>query len=218
MDLRLHNKVIVVTGSTEGPGLDIIRILIDEGAILAIIEKNIYDVNRFAQEGATTDGNLILVGAELKDAAECKNAIQIIIQKFGHIDGLINNPGFDEGLECGSQSFFLKNLQNNLVNYYLVTHFALPYLIRSKGVIINISAGSKNTIHDTADFAAAGGGVNALTREWAVELLKYGIRVNNIVVTGPAAEIADPVAFFLSEKSSHTTGQLIQVSNEYILK
>lgn len=213
MDLRLNNKVIVVTGSTEGPGLDIIRTLIDEGAILAIIGKNINDNYRFAPESRLVEGNLIWAGAELKDEAECKNAIQKVIQKFGHIDCLINNPGFHEGLGQGSDDFFLEYLKNNLINYYLVTHFALPYLIKSRGSILNISTGMKYTGLDTADLAATAGGVNALTREWAVELLKYGIRVNNIIVTGPAAEIADSVAFFLSEKSSHTTGQLIRVSN-----
>jgi L-fucose dehydrogenase len=218
MDLRLDNKVIVVTGSTGGPGLDIIRTLIDEGAILAIIRKNIDDDFRFALEGRSANENLIMIRAELMDATECKNAIQMIIQKFGRIDGLINNPDFYEDLEQDGYDFFLENLQNNLVNYYLVTHFALPYLIKSRGTILNVSAGRKSAGHETADLAAAVGGVNALTREWAVELLKYGIRVNNIVVTGPDAEIADSVAFFLSEKSSHTTGQLIRVSNEYVLK
>ncbi len=218
MDLHLNNKVIVVTGSTGGPDLDILRILIDEGAMLAIIGKNIHDDYRFGKEVEFTDRNLIMVRTELKDADECKNAIQIVIRKFGRIDGLINNPGFYEGLGNGGHDLFLENLQNNLVNYYLVTHFALPYLIKYKGAIINISTGINYTGHDIADLAATGGGVNALTREWAVELLKYGIRVNNIVVTGPATGIADSVAFLLSEKSSHTTGQLIRVSNEYILK
>ncbi len=218
MDLRLNNKVIVVTGSTRGPAEDIIRILIEEGAKLAIIGKNVQEVYQPARESEYPDGKMILIEAELKDTAACKNAIQTIIQKFGRIDGLVNNAVVHEGLARDNQGSFLEILQINLVNYYLATHFALPYLIKSKGAIINISAEIEYTGHDTEDLAATGGGINALTREWAVELLKYGIRVNNIIITGSATEIACPVAFLLSEKSSHTTGQLIRVSNEYILK
>ncbi len=218
MDLRLNNKVFIVTGSVSGHGIDVIRILFNEGANLAIIGKNLKGVQKFSQESELHNRNLILIEAELKDPAECNNAIQSIIQKFGQIDGLVNNPDEPEGSGRNNQNSFLENLRNNLVNYYLVTHFSLPYLIKSKGAIINISAGMKDVVYDSEEFAATGGGINALTREWAVELLKYGIRVNNIIVTGSDAEIANSVAFLLSEKSSHTTGQLIRVSNEYILK
>lgn len=218
MDLSLNNKVIVVTGNTRGFAEDIFRILIDEGAKLAIIGRNVQEIYQLAGESELPHGKMILVDAELKDEAACKNAIQTIIQKFGCIDGLVNNPVVHEGLAQDGNGSFLEILQKNLVKYYLVTHFALPYLIKSKGTIINISAGTEYTAHDAEDLAATDGGVNALTREWAVELLKYQIRVNSIIMTGSAAEIASPVAFLLSEKSSHTTGQLIRVSNKYIFK
>ncbi len=73
---------------------------------------------------------------------------------------------------------FMKSLHNNLVHYYQMAHFALSYLKKSKGAIVNISSKTAETGQgNTSAYAAANGGRNALTREWAVELLKYGIRV-----------------------------------------
>ena len=64
-----------------------------------------------------------------------------------------------------------------------MAHFALPALIKTKGSIVNITSKTAETGQgNTSAYAAANGGRNALTREWAVELLKYAIRVNAIVV------------------------------------
>ena len=145
----------------------------------------------------------------------------------------------------------MRSLHRNLVHYYLMAHHALPSLIESKGSIVNISSKTAETGQgNTSAYAAANGGRNALTREWAVELLKFGIRVNAIIVaesytplyenwintfpdpqkklqsitakiplekrmTTPE-EIANMVAFLLSDKSSHTTGQLIHVDGGYV--
>src|SRR5580692_1992193 len=64
-----------------------------------------------------------------------------------------------------------------------MAHYALPELKKSKGDILNITSKTADTGQgNTSAYAASNGGRNALTREWAVELLKYGIRVNAIVV------------------------------------
>ena len=127
----------------------------------------------------------------------------------------------------------------------------MPYLKDAKGAIVNIGSKTAETGQGkTSAYAAANGGRNAFTREWAVELLKYGIRVNAVIVaecftplyerwiqTLPnpeeklkeitakiplenrmttAEEIANAVAFLLSERSSHTTGQLVHVDGGYV--
>jgi L-fucose dehydrogenase len=155
------------------------------------------------------------------------------------------------GLEKGSYAAFMQSLHRNLVHYYLLAHHALPALKASRGAIVNIGSKTAETGQGgTSAYAAANGGRNALTREWAVELLKYGIRVNAIIVaecwtplyekwiktlSDPAAklaeivkkiplenrmttaeEIANMAAFLLSERSSHTTGQLIHVDGGYV--
>jgi L-fucose dehydrogenase len=97
---------------------------------------------------------------------------------------LVNNAGLNDkvGLENGSPREFVQSLGRNLVHYYCMAHYALPYLKEAKGCILNVSSKTAVTGQGgTSGYASSKGGVMALTREWAVELLPYGIRVNTII-------------------------------------
>lgn len=253
MDLGLQKKVIIVTGGAKGIGEGIIHALAQEGAWPVIVGRSEYDNKKTAETYAVDGKALFFVTAELTEPAVCANVIEEIVKQFGRIDGLVNNAGVNDGisLEHGSYEKFMLSLHRNLVHYYLLAQATLPYLIQSKGTIVNISSKTAETGQGaTSAYAAANGGRNALTREWAVELLKYGIRVNAVIVAEcytplyenwiktfehPAEklkeitakipfekrmttkeEIANMVAFLLSEKSSHTTGQLIHVDGGYV--
>ena len=253
MDLKLKDKVIVVTGGAKGIGKGIVRALAEEGAIPVIVGRKQADNEQVRQEVVAAGGQAFCVEAELTRPEECERAISDTLARFGRIDGLVNNAGVNDGvgLENGSYQQFVDSLHKSLIHYYLLAHHALPALKESKGSIVNISSKTAETGQgNTSAYAAANGGRNALTREWAVELLKYGIRVNALIVaecytplydrwikTLPnpeetlkkitdriplgqrmttAAEIADTVAFLLSERSSHTTGQLIHVDGGYV--
>ena len=185
MDLSLQNKVIVVSGGARGIGEAISKTLAAEGAIAVIVGRNEKD-NMAAVDWITgRGGKAWQVIAELGDPTACEAAINSIATKFGRIEGLVNNAGVNDGvgLENGSYEMFMKSLHNNLVHYYLLAHYALPYLKQSKGPIVNITSKTAETGQgNTSAYAAANGGRNALTREWAVELLKYSIRVNAVVV------------------------------------
>lgn len=181
MDLGLSDKVIVVTGGARGIGEGIVQQLVAENAIPVIIGKDEQDnIKAINQAGR---GSYVV--AELTDPEQCKRAVAEIIGKYGRIDGLVNNAGINDGidLEHGSYDGFMASLHRNLVHYYLIAHHALPELKKSKGPIVNISSKVAETGQGgTSAYAAANGGRNALTREWAVELLKYGIRVNAVIV------------------------------------
>jgi L-fucose dehydrogenase len=253
MDLQLNDKVIIVTGGAKGIGGGISKILALENAIPVIVGRNEEDNKNICDEIETAGGKAFSVIAELSDPKDCEKAIKTIIGKFNRIDGLVNNAGVNDGvgLENGNYEKFMESLHKNVVHYYLMAHFALSYLIKSKGAIVNITSKTAETGQgNTSAYAAANGGRNALTREWAVELLKYHIRVNAVVVaeswtpqyekwirtlsnpeeklktitdkipfdnrmTTPE-EIANMVAFLLSERSSHTTGQIIHVDGGYV--
>ncbi len=253
MDLNLKNKVIIVTGSAKGIGEGIAEVLGTEGAIVAIVGRNDADNQIVVDKIKAMKGKAFQVVAELTKPKECEKAVAAIAKKYGRIDGLVNNAGVNDGvnLEDGDYEAFMASLHRNLVHYYLMAHHALPYLKESKGAIVNIGSKTAETGQGgTSAYAAANGGRNALTREWAVELLKYGIRVNAVIVaeswtplyakwiqTIPnpeetlkkivskiplenrmttCEEIANMVAFLLSDKSSHTTGQLIHVDGGYV--
>lgn len=185
MDLQLQNKVIIVTGGAKGIGLGIVKALAAEGAVPVIFGRSDND-NTEVVRGLADEGHKALsVTVELAAPAECRQAVRQVIEMTGRIDGVVNNAGLNDGvgLEDGDYDRFMLSLHRTLIHYYLVVHHALPELIRSKGVILNISSKTAETGQGhTSGYAAANGGRNALTREWAVELLKYGIRVNAISV------------------------------------
>jgi L-fucose dehydrogenase len=253
MDLGLESKIIIVTGGAKGIGLGIVEALAKEGAVPVIIGRSEEDNTLALEKIKKTGAKGFQITAELSKPDECKKAVDLILKKFGKIEGLVNNAGVNDGvgLEHGSYEGFMESLHKNLVHYYLMAHYALPSLKLSKGTIVNIGSKTAETGQgNTSAYAASNGGRNALTREWAVELLPYGIRVNAIIVaecftplyenwikTFPnpeeklksivakiplekrmttAEEIANMAAFLLSEKSSHTTGQLIHVDGGYV--
>ena len=253
MDLQLKNKIIIVSGGAKGIGEGIVKILAAEGALPVIIGRNEEDNLKTVAMIEAAGGKAFQVIAELTDPLQCEQSIKIISDKFGKIDGLVNNAGVNDGvgLEHGDYNSFVASLHKNLIHYYLLAHFAIPFLKQSKGAIVNIGSKTAETGQGkTSAYAAANGGRNALTREWAVELLQYGIRVNAVIVAEcftplyeswiktfsnsqeklqqisskiplekrmtTAKEIANMVAFLLSEKSSHTTGQLIHVDGGYV--
>tara|TARA_B100000767_G_scaffold53519_1_gene49170 strand:- start:1082 stop:1873 length:792 start_codon:yes stop_codon:yes gene_type:complete len=185
MDLGLKNKVIVVTGGSKGIGGGIVSLLAKEGAIPVILGRNkdsiFKAVNQYKQNGFEVGFAL----AELTDPNQCEAAIDLIIKDYGRIDGLVNNAGVNDGvgLENGSYDEFINSIKRNLAHYYLIAQLVLPQLKKTKGAIVNI--GSKTSVTGqggTSGYAAANGGRNALTREWAVELLPYHIRVNCVIV------------------------------------
>ncbi|HTI89176.1 MAG TPA: SDR family oxidoreductase [Puia sp.] len=250
MNLDLTDKVIIVSGGAKGIGEGIVQVLAAEGAIPFIIGRNEED-NKAAV--AATGGRAKQVVAELTKPEECAAAVKAVMAECGRIDGLVNNAGVNDGvgLESGNYEDFMASLHKSLIHYYLLAHHALPALKVSKGAIVNISSKTAETGQGgTSAYAASNGGRNALTREWAVELLKYGIRVNAIVVAEcwtplyerwisslpdpqaklkeienkiplgsrmtTAEEIANMTVFLLSQRSSHTTGQLIHVDGGYV--
>lgn len=253
MDLQLKEKVIIVTGGARGIGEGIVRVLANEDAIPVIVGRTEEHNIKLVDELKSLGKQAFQVVAELTDPAQCEVAVKSVVKKFGRIDGLVNNAGVNDGvgLEKGNYEDFMASLHKNLVHYYLMAHHALPWLKQSKGPIVNISSKTADTGQgNTSAYAASNGGRNALTREWAVELLPYSIRVNAVIVAESftplyekwiqtfdnpeeqlkqitqkipfehrmttTEEIANTVAFLLSSKSSHTTGQLIYVDGGYV--
>ncbi len=186
MNLELEGKVIVISGGARGIGEGIARVLSAEKASVVIIGRDETNNRQTVDSIRSGGGTAAAVTAELTVPDECKRAISEALAAFGRIDGLVNNAGLNDGvgLASGNYESFLQSMHNNLVHYYLLAHYALPELIAHRGTIVNISSKAAETGQgNTSAYAAANGGRNALTREWAVELLPYGIRVNGIVVS-----------------------------------
>lgn len=184
MDLHLDGKVFIVTGGAKGIGAAISQALAGEGARVVIAGRSEPD-NRAAQrEIEAANGQCLTVEAELAVPADCRRVVDETVKWFGAVDGLVNNAGVNDGvgLEAGTPQAFLESLKKNLLHFYTLAHCTLPHLKLTRGVILNIGSKVADTGQGgTSGYAAAKGGVNALTREWAVELAPHGIRVNALI-------------------------------------
>lgn len=186
MDLGLKNKVVVISGAAGMKGSigeTILQNLAKEGAIPAIIDRNeraIEYVDKIQKKGI----DALFCKTDVTNPEQIENAIEMITQKYGRIDVVINNVGVNDGAGLdATYEEFMNSLKLNLVSFFLIVKYAVPFLKKSKGNILNI--GSKVALTGqggTSGYAAAKGGVLGLTREWAVDLIQHGIRSNAIII------------------------------------
>lgn len=192
MDLQLKDKVIIVTGGAKGIGAAIVHACAAEGAISVIVDRDAQAGKGLQTELQKNGSSCGLITADLDSPENCAQSIEQTLKKFGRIDALVNNAGRNDkvGLENGSPEEYVASLHRNLVHYYCMAHYALRHLRRSSGAIVNI--GSKTAVTgqgSTSGYASSKGAIMALTREWAAELLPYGIRVNTVL----PAEVMTPL-------------------------
>ena len=192
MDLQLKGKVVIVTGGAKGIGAAIVHACAAEGAIPVIIGRDAEAGKQLQSELQNSGATCGLITVDLATPESCAQSVEQTLKNFGRIDALVNNAGRNDkvGLEYGSVSEYVASLNRNLVHYFGMAHYSLPHLKRSRGSIVNV--GSKTAVTgqgSTSGYASSKGAIMALTREWAAELLPYGIRVNTVI----PAEVMTPL-------------------------
>jgi L-fucose dehydrogenase len=192
MDLQLKDKVVLITGGAKGIGAAIVRATANESAIPVIVDLDAPAGNQLRSELQKSGAVCGLICVDLLATANCSAAVEQTVQEFGRLDVLVNNAGANDGvgLEHGSPEKYVASLERNLLHYYNLAHYALPALKKSQGCIVNIASKTALTGQGgTSGYVSAKGAILSLTREWAVELLPFGIRVNAVV----PAEVMTPL-------------------------
>jgi L-fucose dehydrogenase len=192
MDLQLRDKVVIVTGGAKGIGAGIVQACAAEGAIPVIVGRDPESGALIQSDIHKKGGRCELISVELSTPESCAESVEHVVKKLGRLDALVNNAGRNDkvGLEQGNPEEYVASLKRNLVHYYAMAHYALPHLKQTRGSIVNI--GSKTAVTgqgSTSGYASSKGAIMALTREWAAELLPYGIRVNTVI----PAEVMTPL-------------------------
>jgi L-fucose dehydrogenase len=176
---------MIVTGGGSGIGRSIAHTLVSEKAIVCIIDRNNQTFPDISKSLEDTGGRIIYLKTELTDKDACCGAVEQVLEKYGRIDGLINNAGLNDGvgLENGDYKRFVESISNNVGHYHTMSENCLPHLKKSKGVIVNICSKTAETGQGgTSGYAAANGGRLALTKNWAAMFPSTGIRVNAVIV------------------------------------
>jgi L-fucose dehydrogenase len=192
MDLQLKDKVVVITGGASGIGAAIVRGAAREGAIPVIVDRCSEAACRLEEEVRAGGGAALAIVVDLVAPQNCKRVVEETLDRFGRLDALVNNAGVNDrvGLESGSPAEYVASIERNLLHYYNMAHYALPALKKAQGAIVNIASKTAVTGQGgTSGYASSKGAILSLTREWAVELLPYEVRVNAVL----PAEVMTPM-------------------------
>jgi NAD(P)-dependent dehydrogenase (short-subunit alcohol dehydrogenase family) len=181
----LTDKTVLVTGGSRGNGRAMALALAREGADVAINYRSHEAEALSAVEEIRAMGRRsFAVQADTSNSAQVKAMVGRVMEEFGRIDVLLNNAGVLKRtpfLEISEEEWDWI-IDVNLKGYFLVGQAVAREMVKvRRGVIINVSSlGQRIAMPSLTHYNASKGGVGQLTRQMALELAKYGIRVNAI--------------------------------------
>lgn len=179
--MQLKNKVVIVTGGASGIGKAIVELFAKQGAIMVIADLN-------EKEGYALASKIpksVFIKTDVRTEIETNALIDIAAKKFGRIDIAVNNAGIylssEENVSTLPFSVFLKIMETNFNGAFFVTKFSIPYIQKTKGVIINI-ASMLGLVPDaeTPIYCSSKAALVMFTKSTALRYAREGVRINCI--------------------------------------
>ena len=243
--MRLKDKVILVTASTRGIGLAIVKKCAEEGAQVYMAARNM----ERAQEIANTLHNVKCMYNDATKPETFTSVVEDVVRDAGRIDVLVNNfgtsnPSKDLDFANTDPQIFLDTVNLNLRSVFMASQAAVKHMEKGGGSIINISSvgGLVPDISQIA-YGTSKAAINYLTKLIAVQEARHRIRCNAVLPgmtateavethlsddfrnlfmkhiplgrIGLPEEIAEAVCYFASDASAYTTGQILTVSGGF---
>ena len=190
MDLKIKNKVCIITGGAKGIGYAIAKLWAQEGGIVVIFSRSM--PKEHDSELRRLCPNYAFYEIDLKNYEQITQLVNEVINKYDNIYALVNNAGSNDNLHIENTSVqdLIKSYENNLFHYYAMTKECLPYIKKEQGSILNIVSKTGITGQGkTSAYASAKAAQIGFTREWACAFAKDNVRVNAIA----PAEVMTPL-------------------------
>jgi len=238
MNERFKDKIVIVTGGSSGIGKRIAERFTDEGAKVITVSKD-------------GDSNDMHVNVDVRRDKDVKKLIEEVASKHGQVDIVVNSAGIysQEQYDIPNLSVedFDDQMNINFKGIFLTTKYALPYLLKSKGNIVNISSALGLVPEkESSVYCASKAAVNMFTKTTALNYADKGVRINAVCPgpidtpmlnnnisddemsdylnenpmkrVGTTDEVASLVLFLASSEASYMTGGLHTVDGGESLK
>ena len=244
-NMKLEGKVAIITGATAGIGRACALRFAAEGAKVVAAGRNAEKGASVVEEIKAAGGEAIFVQTDMKKEADMDNLLAKAVEAYGKIDILYNNAGiaYSAPLAQYDQVKFDEILEVNLRSPYLMCKKAMPYLVETKGCVLNTSSISGlKAQHNGYAYNASKTALIRITEILALEFAPVGVRCNAICPGVTKTDILDTVApeqlkqlaaaipmgrlgepdeiakasvFMVSDDASYMTGQSIAIDGGY---
>jgi len=183
--LSLENKIVLVTGASRGIGKSIVLAFADAGADVILASRKLEDLEKVAEEVRAMGRKALCIPTHAKKSEDLRNLVDKTMAEFGRIDILVNNaatnPAMGDIVDTDEKTFS-HIIDTNLKGYFLLSALVGKIMQTQKsGNIINISsAGGVSPAPGVGPYDVSKAGINMLTKQMAMELGPYNVRVNAI--------------------------------------
>jgi NAD(P)-dependent dehydrogenase (short-subunit alcohol dehydrogenase family) len=235
----LDGKHILITGAGRGLGEAYARAAVAEGARVAISDINAEAVEAVAESINEAGGEALAVVSDVTDWDSCEKLVASAVQRFGKLDGLVNNAGYLNPVTAGTETEadIRRHIDIGVYGTYFMSVHGLAAM-QGTGSIVNVTSAAQVGLRMMSAYAAAKGAVASLTYAWANEFGAQGgeIRVNAMAphastpmmdagtaaytkffggqaVAPPPETNAPVVIYLLSDLSKGINGQVVRLAN-----
>ncbi len=223
---KLLGKVAIITGGDSGIGRAVAIAFAKEGADVAVMYLNEHeDAEKTQQLVKELGRDCLTIAGDIGDESFCKQAIQQVIDKFGHLDILVNNAAEQhpqESIEDISAEQLERTFRTNIFSMFYLTKAALPHLKEGSAIINTTSVTAYQGSPELLDYSSTKGAIVAFTRSLSKSLVEKGIRVNGVAPGPiwtpliPATFPEEKVAKFGKQVPMQRAGQPEEVASCYV--
>ena len=206
IEQSVKGKVAIVTGGTAGIGKSCVEVFCGAGMNVAFIGRSVAKGEAIVQEIGDTAGQCVYYPCDVKDTDRLREIVELTVKRFGRLDVLLNCAGYFPAaapIDGITEEMYLDVINTNLTAYFLECKYALPYLRKTKGAIINIGSIVAATGGAQCQaYCCTKGAIEAFTRSLAIDEAKNGVRVNEIKPGHIETEIFDQMVARQDDKEA----------------